>query len=1458
MADIQNELYQLSNGRINIPLHSKQSEGTFAEKVYDGTKVTTDPVRREFRTEENAVYDTQRRVQQVVAVSSLVMGNYASVADSNAYNRANFGGTNDQNVKTFMNNIGYGNSAEQSLQKQSSSLVFNISAERNSTRNTGLVNYSEHSGASASNLNAKRLEKIEGINKSFLDDASGNALKSTSFNDLTHSEIQSVINTGSFARTFTGQDGAKITQVYTLDRSNRSSVTKLQETLSAAKNEQSNRERLLNATTNSQKADMMRDIRNSGVQHLKAQGGVLDGIGRGSAKECADVMKKLDAAIAKASPGSPELAKLISQKQELTTFMDLSKGMASNRDIARGQNQHMQGRRIVQQHILGSDMMRGVDFYRNSYRVTQLATRATVRTTAWAGQKMTHGATKVVGKINDNVVAKINSNASDRLNNMLKSTNDFADGRMAKLKEKTEARRNGTMREYRNQQKALHKQAKIEKKETVRTRKQAVEDKLRGKTNRTKREERQLRKIDRKKARKTRRLDRQSRVKDKFGWVSNLTGKFKDAFKNVGKRIFKVIKAPFDVVNLAKKFVRDLVKKILTKVFAVISKPLALFAGFYLLICAIVCIFVVLIHFISSMTGTNFLAAWDINYMQYIVDGSTSEDGICVGFNEVAQSDAIYHYEEENPIMSYQDKGTTEGSYVTNTDHMINWHKKADGGDIRHIWMTLEIENGTPESERMDLASTSANLMPIASVMHCRMLGEIDWENYATAWSYINYMYVQTHDVAGYDYIDADNHANNTLYKANAAVTSNGRTVFNSNGVVFKSYSIDNRGNDDYSYGRPVRNVELDENGTSVHLCQNIYIHGYDLNSSLDGNRMNEGAGADKLDLLNCDYYGDCTAKEILDSEGAHLMGMFGEIPYDTIEGVNYYCDNYMAVRYGMDEGVHTNEDVCPGAEHTHKSGCYDYVGITIIEGTNTYSYTASGSTYTNTHTHSDSTRHKGSSCNTGSCSHSCLDTDACVKDYYFSGGGKSSDATACPSGETIINTIVTSCSHSHSQSCCNAATITFTKKDIPTTWEDTTTDNSNEGIDYLYVKADGTATKTAPSAGAYTTYKLKCGKEGHIHTDWVSANEPGCWTTGYICLGHCGGHITPQIDVQIDYDWESIAKKDFYKVTYLMSESDMVPGASGTGNTIEEWKDYWNSKMAMWFLPFPNSPTSCLELCVDNTLHALAYIADGVTGWFVDGFKWLLGLDIDEEDVDTVEEIQELAEEAGDDVFAFPGWYLEDGTLNQEYIKELEDFYGRYDDNNYELGYKNWEEIGECVFPLAGGKAVPAAQQKAILDYLADEGVSEQRLAVVSEALQRCGAYFYVLSGDAHANGVNNTSGKSECSGFVSGVLNRALGVTTYSTGWSASTFFNSGSAVAPSAMQPGDVISHANGGTGSSGVSYTGHVMIYVGILEIEGFDEDQHYVIDCSSTVGGTSLRPCYNINNYTHAYRGCYSD
>ena len=392
-----------------------------------------------------------------------------------------------------------------------------------------------------------------------------------------------------------------------------------------------------------------------------------------------------------------------------------------------------------------------------------------------------------------------------------------------------------------------------------------------------------------------------------------------------------------------------------------------------------------------------------------------------------------------------------------------------------------------------------------------------------------------------------------------------------------------------------------------------------------------------------------------------------------------------------------------------------------------------------------------------------------------------------------------------------------------------------------------------------------------------------GCYDPIYVCKGHCGGHITPVIDVTIDYDWKNLCALDAYKTTYFLTKAEIMEadaeanvsikigeatsdleayfgGIFDTMNTIPEWQDFWNRKCSAWFSPCPRSLLQVYASAIDTRIKLYVKAED----WLHKKIQGLMGTS-DTTDEDTLEKEMKEASESAEDVYGWNGWYLDDGeTLDDGQLDVLTGFYGVPTDF-YSMGREMWENF-EVVFPIGTGYPLTVTQKDEIIKQVKEqwkannngEEIPTARLAVIQEALDKVGCYSYDLA-RGHENGLSLTSigGLSECSGFVGGVIRRAYMTLPGSTKsklksldslTSNYTCTASGYCHYKTSPKTGDIIAHNNGGTSSNGTSYSGHVLIYLGYLDgVDGYsiiDEEGnvhpqegagYYVIHCTSKKG-----------------------
>lgn len=587
-------------------------------------------------------------------------------------------------------------------------------------------------------------------------------------------------------------------------------------------------------------------------------------------------------------------------------------------------------------------------------------------------------------------------------------------------------------------------------------------------------------------------------------------------------------------------------------------------------------------------------------------------------------------------------------------------------------------------------------------------------------------------------------------------------------------------------------------------LCSNLYIHGYDtnLNRTLNKAKVAISDGLNlALNLLELPYVFSTSA-----------YGIFDEIPSDSVDT----CDNSLPVQAGTREGTDISspnvDNNCGYIYHIHTANCYKQTCKKLI------------------HSHNDGT------CDYSGCNHTHNDK-CCSKENHpacsYATCGQYS-GSVCPLWHDHSRNCDTSnCTHTHDQNCCS--------KELHTHLSGPSADyTSDKDFDYN------------------ECWELICGTPAHVHKPWVNDINSGCWKTKYICLGHCGGHIIPQIDVKLDMTYKNIVSYDSFKTTYWLSDSDFNINwitEKFKMNNIKEWKEAWEKKMAGWFIPFPNSPQDVITWYVKTSIWNNAVSTDAITAWI----SGLFGGTISESDAEII-----IKENDDADISGFEGWFDDDGKVSKDEIEYLEGFYGTYE-TDYEDGIENWEAF-EVVFPIGFTRPMSQMQMNSVLKQLEAKypDLPENRIQVITQAMEYVGEFWYDLS--SKTGNANSTNGRIDCSGFVSSVLNHAIG---WPNDWTASGFASAGSYYGGDyhTLQPGDIVAmnttsswSGSGGWGNGG---TNHVVIYVGFLPegVEGYpdcDEPGNYIIDCSSGVGGSAIRKVNDdfFYKYPYVYNGCY--
>ena len=376
---------------------------------------------------------------------------------------------------------------------------------------------------------------------------------------------------------------------------------------------------------------------------------------------------------------------------------------------------------------------------------------------------------------------------------------------------------------------------------------------------------------------------------------------------------------------------------------------------------------------------------------------------------------------------------------------------------------------------------------------------------------------------------------------------------------------------------------------------------------------------------------------------------------------------------------------------------------------------------------------------------------------------------------------------------------------------------------------------------GADCVINRTCGypEVSHEHVAWVSKSNPGCYKTVAICAGHCGGHIEPVVNISLISTFEGLMYDDCYKQTYWMTEGEMADPAAWMGEfdfkewDLDNWKDWWWSKACSWYLPLPRSPRNLAESIGHELIANGAEMIDRASGEiaeFANQFIYMERSENSNPNDDPDKNPENYKDENGNpnDLYGFEGWYTdEDGlVLDQGLLTDLENMYGTMEEQ-YKVGYENME-MANVVIPIGPNQALSNDEIRDIFDKLKENGYTftERQEAIVNEALQAAGMYWYQDTNDARYYATQHENGRSDELGMIASIINRALDMNITSP--SSGTWTGSG------AIKPGTII--------SNGENYA----IYIGafandFLGIEGFSgPTYHWIVECSKDENGAIFR------------------
>lgn len=1230
-----------------------------------------------------------------------------------------------------------------------------------------------------------------------------------------------------------------------------------------AANESASHRSSIAAFNNRDKAATIASIQNAGIQAIR-QTGMTNFNGsnwRACLSQTNHAINSLQARQASMDPKA-----FAEQMAVLTNRKNLIEGYASHGGRIHNptNNSRAQGRRLVAQYMIGSDMMFGVDFVRNSARVTALAYRATTGLAvnmaylgSTAANKIVQGGIgRIAGK--DSTLYKGLGRVQDR-------KRDLYQGR----KDRIRANRGGrkTRRDFRAQRRDARFNRRTDRLTNRLTRAQAS-----GNTRLAQRIQNRINRLSSFSTFKTNLNKRLNSIRTRI-------------FDN---RLMRTIKLPFKAFNTVKA-VFNQIKKFFLKIIIVVVIAYVLFVG---ATCAVLYFSYLVPKFLADISLPSDLYARlnDVNYMQLIV--TTTEEDIVQDLQLICQIDATNHYLSKKQAPSTIEQ--KDGSYKH-----YPWYMASNFGQIEHVWAWEEADNTSkyakeddelsydtdnndptlkgcsgdliyanenipqgengntylPQAERTEIGDIEANLVPILTMCHHRYYDNINFETWPTALGYVYYMYSISHDIARYD---SDAEYNREQY---------GDTI-DQEGYDYRIEQPHANQVNLYSGEGIQWDPETHELTRDSENCNNIYIHDFDKEDYENkvtsialkhDSKLAGGVGktvrqvadaANKLwGWLTGDEY---QAADNLD-KGYTLAndGLTLNLRKVALKSVRSQSDADSTLNLSIEAIANTAHlDI-----HKNKSGIFMYDGT---EKSLPHSQHEAAQYDTKTWTEYEEE----------------VFNQTCDNVLYFPYGVTSDDgmsnsdtydARLIPGEDDGAGAISGCHDHCWEDGCYK---LTCTEPESEGHWEDANGNDTYQDFPDAQWKEGHTH-----GAGCYDFTQFECahGKayqsEGG-HAPWVSESDHGCWKTVAICGGHCGGHITPLVNIVQKMTYEGLAQDDNFRTPYWLQKEEIVNSAGYQyssiytmldtiiGNNIVsvgQFRAYWKLKCNSWFLPIPRSPFTFYKTIGKNMIANFCKAWDGFADAFNNFWSGLFGGggESDEEDDDkfAVSDEEWTSEDQDtEDLWGWSGWWLDHDQIDTMLVSEMEDFGGSWYLDKYETGRGNWAEwdvqFGRCGVSLT---AYTEAEIEELMSFIeANCGpLNDSQKEILRMALSRCGTFGYSLTGSAHINGLNGDSGMADCSGWVSGTLNKALG-TDYNT--NAAGYANMGTY--NGTKVPGSVIAHKNGGNG-----YSGHVMIYVGYLPAGSQGEKGYYVMDCTSgQVGGSSLRKVSEtyLARYTYSW------
>lgn len=995
---------------------------------------------------------------------------------------------------------------------------------------------------------------------------------------------------------------------------------------SAIDNRQADVSHMYSSSSNKSKQQQLAQIQSAGISYINSQAKLLDlnSSFNGSAASLNKARKEVSSALKKAmeSGASADTIGKLKHQQELLD------GYAKHGGKIQAPTQNRMGHRglmVVGNFALGRETMNTIQMYTGAARAIKGIYRGTTGISKKLGYMGVSSATAIVRK-GMGLAGKTNCG----IDNQLQKIQEGAKKGYAHQKDKDRARANGTMKQFKANERANKRATKGE-------RLQARADKLRNNKASKARQERAQRRIDR----HTKYSERRANV-NKFLANSkvlhpiNAIKGSKFGKSKFGKATGFILTAPGKAISAICRIpglIHAFIVKL--KIFAV-KLYLGMFVG-------VLAILVVVYFFTQWWSGLaddvseainklNAALNDGENYQQLIIDITTRD--IATDFAQICQIDATDHYLSKKVIPSqdypwYLDVTMGEVNHIwawEESDNTSRYAKDKDdkgkrndagvlvySGDLMYPTVAEEDrdkETGyLPAADRNSISSTTLNLYPIAAMTHKRYYDDLTFEEWETALGYTYYMFSVSHDIARYD-------SNYT------AGTNRFKTYGDDSDDPGYDYDIKYEANEDV-YGVD-KAITWDPNTHTLtrpdEQCSNVYIHDF---SPVGYTSIYESDSTDSKPTCSKNYYVHAPSSKYTESatfsfkctDGSGPIGFFGKAVSTLRDAKGFLATKVAAILRkpslvdtlsvdSLDKGytdvndltslefkkralknIERNDTSIDGhLDMTIAQQALNHPVLLNIKPDNSGIFLCeySGGQLLESslpHAQPEAT-YEGSKLNGLGA--------LCDNIKYFCYGEQTNNDDHCPDTEEYDidpSTYDTTdeggnCTHLHTNQCFVADHCTEGQNgghlgDIVEihTGEYTTDSNGNQ---HEIIETH--------------KHKLACCTCtcGYHHKAWVDQNNPGDYKTIAICGGHCAGHLQPLVDVVEKVTYRGLADEDNFKTTYWLTAEEVTNAAGGTFNGMIGWLDailednivsvnqfrqYWYAKASTWFTPIPRSP---------------------------------------------------------------------------------------------------------------------------------------------------------------------------------------------------------------------------------------------------------------------------------------------